>query len=166
MSSNVLYKFRSQKDPSRITFDGTGISVFEVKREIIKRDIRTDGRDLDLLLFNKDTKDGTTTGFNRDRSGADGVLDIEYTDDTTIIPRSTLLEAVRRPAARPGQGRCARYLTGPIPTLAKSSYQKAASQSNTTKAGTNGISGEDDEETAALKARASYWEQEKQKMAR
>lgn len=35
MASSVFYKFKSQKDESRVTFDGTGISVFDLKRDII-----------------------------------------------------------------------------------------------------------------------------------
>ncbi|CAL1715023.1 unnamed protein product [Somion occarium] len=35
MASSVFYKFKSQKDESRVTFDGTGISVFDLKKEII-----------------------------------------------------------------------------------------------------------------------------------
>ncbi|KAG4305765.1 hypothetical protein PORY_000675, partial [Pneumocystis oryctolagi] len=36
MSNSIYFKFKSQKEPGRISFDGTtGLSVFDVKREII-----------------------------------------------------------------------------------------------------------------------------------
>lgn len=58
MTSSVHYKFKSQKEPSRVTFDGTGISVFELKREIITRDRLGDGTDFELSIYNQDTNEG------------------------------------------------------------------------------------------------------------
>lgn len=58
MSSSVFYKFKSQKEPSRIEFDGTGISVFELKRDIIIKSGLGDGTDFDLALLNEDGKEG------------------------------------------------------------------------------------------------------------
>jgi len=52
MSSCVYFKFKSQKDYQRIPFDGTGISVFELKREIITLSRLGDGNDFDLKLLN------------------------------------------------------------------------------------------------------------------
>lgn len=58
MSSSVHFKFKSQKEPSRVTFDGTGISVFELKREIITQSRLGDGTDFELSIYNEDTKEG------------------------------------------------------------------------------------------------------------
>ena len=58
MTSSVHFKFKSQKEPSRVTFDGTGISVFELKREIINQNRLGDGTDFELAIFNEDTKEG------------------------------------------------------------------------------------------------------------
>jgi protein MPE1 len=58
MSSSVYFKFKSQKEPSRVTFDGTGISVFELKRQIIQINRLGDGSDFDLAIYNQDTNDG------------------------------------------------------------------------------------------------------------
>ena len=58
MSSSVFYKFKSQKEPTRVEFDGTGISVFELKREIIVKSGLGDGSDFDLAIFDEDGKDG------------------------------------------------------------------------------------------------------------
>lgn len=58
MSSSVFFKFKSQKEPSRVAFDGTGISVFELKRQIIQINRLGDGSDFDLAIYNQDTNDG------------------------------------------------------------------------------------------------------------
>lgn len=62
MSSSVHFKFKSQKEPSRVTFDGTGISVFELKREIISQSRLGDGTDFELSIYNEDTKEGRLRG--------------------------------------------------------------------------------------------------------
>lgn len=61
MSSSVFFKFKSQKEPSRVTFDGTGISVFELKREIISINHLGDGTDFDLAIYKEDTNEGKHT---------------------------------------------------------------------------------------------------------
>lgn len=58
MSSSVFFKFRSQREPSRVTFDGTGISVFELKREIITMSRLGDGTDFELMVFSDDSNEG------------------------------------------------------------------------------------------------------------
>lgn len=58
MSSSVHFKFKSQREPSRVTFDGTGISVFELKREIINQSRLGDGSDFELSIYNEDTGEG------------------------------------------------------------------------------------------------------------
>lgn len=89
MSSSVYYKFKSQRQESRVTFDGTGISVFDLKKEVILQN-NLKATDIDLLLFDKDEQ--------------------EYKDDSFIIPRSTSVIAKRMPASRPGKGRAAIYV--------------------------------------------------------
>lgn len=58
MASSVFFRFKSQKEPSRVTFDGTGISVFELKREIISINRLGDGTDFELVLCAEDSKEG------------------------------------------------------------------------------------------------------------
>lgn len=41
-----------------MTFDGTGISVFELKRDIISISRLGDGTDFDLAIYNPDTSEG------------------------------------------------------------------------------------------------------------
>lgn len=59
MTSVVYYKFKSQKEPSKVTFDGTGISVFDLKKEIITANSLIATADsFDLHIVNPDTKEG------------------------------------------------------------------------------------------------------------
>ncbi|KAF2487334.1 DWNN domain-containing protein [Neohortaea acidophila] len=104
MSSSIFFRFKSQKDPLQITFDGTSLSVFEVKREIIALSKLGDGTDFDLDIYSADGKDPV------------------YDDDTTQIPRSTTVIARRHPS-RPGAGRAARYVTGKMPVNAKNAHR-------------------------------------------
>lgn len=64
MTSSVFFRFKSQKEPTRVAFDGTGISVFELKREIILSNRLGDGTDFELVISSEDTGEGkppTTT---------------------------------------------------------------------------------------------------------
>lgn len=58
MSSSVFFRFKSQKEPSRVAFDGTGISVFELKREIITMNRLGDGTDFEIVINSEDTNEG------------------------------------------------------------------------------------------------------------
>ncbi|CAD6892920.1 unnamed protein product [Tilletia controversa] len=98
-SASVYYKFRSQKDFSRITFDGTGISVWDLKREIILQNKMGRGQDFDLKLLNADTGQ-------------------EYTDDHAIIPRSSQVTAQRGPPSRPNEGTAQKYVAAHFAGLA------------------------------------------------
>ena len=58
MTSSVFFRFKSQKEPTRVIFDGTGISVFELKREIITLSKLGDGTDFELILSSDDGGEG------------------------------------------------------------------------------------------------------------
>ncbi|KIS71892.1 cleavage polyadenylation factor subunit MPE1 [Mycosarcoma maydis] len=90
-SASVYYKFKSQKEPSRITFDGTGISVWDLKREIILQNKMGRGTDFDLGVYNSDTND-------------------EYKDDNFLVPRSTQVIVRRLPPSKPGRGTAQNYV--------------------------------------------------------
>ncbi|KAI9836828.1 MAG: hypothetical protein M1819_000993 [Sarea resinae] len=157
MSSSVFFKFKSQKEPSRVTFDGTGISVFELKREIITINRLGDGTDFDLAIYNEDTNE-------------------EYDDDTSIIPRSTSIIARRLPAAKAGRGGAARYVSGKMPVNARNASRieapasKLAVQATSQKpmnglSEMNGAQTEEERIAAMFKAGADQWEQQQQEMA-
>lgn len=57
MSSSVFFRFKSQKEPTRVAFDGTGISVFDLKREIITISRLGDGTTFELILTSSDGHD-------------------------------------------------------------------------------------------------------------
>jgi len=59
-SSFVFYKFKSQREPSRIAFDGTAISVFDLKKEIIAENRMGKGADFDFAIYHADTEEGTS----------------------------------------------------------------------------------------------------------
>ncbi|KAJ7224243.1 DWNN domain-containing protein [Mycena pura] len=98
MASSVFYKFNSQKNESRVTFDGTGISVFDLKRDVILANNMGKANDFDLFIF-------------------DSSSNKEYTDDSEIIPRSSSVVVKRRPAARPGKGKASIYIAGAGSTI-------------------------------------------------
>ncbi|ODV88961.1 hypothetical protein CANCADRAFT_32374 [Tortispora caseinolytica NRRL Y-17796] len=150
MSSSVYYRFRSQLEPSRVTFDGTGITVFEMKREIILANELGDGTQFELKLYNADTNQ-------------------ELDDDTTIIPRSSSVIAVRGPPVRPKHGTAVRYVSGSMKFFQKYSSkqnvetQPSASASSLPQlaAGTN----EEDRINAMFSAQQEQWSQTQQHMA-
>ncbi|KAK4193118.1 protein MPE1 [Podospora australis] len=119
MASSVFFKFKSQREPTRVVFDGTGISVFELKREIILRSGLGDGTEFDLLIY------------------ADEGMKEVYDDDTSIIPRSTTVIARRMPSKVPGRGGAARYVNGKMPIHAKNSSRREQISKPTTKTQSN-----------------------------
>ena len=59
MASSAFWKFKSQKDESRVTFDGTTISVFDLKKEIIlANNLVSSASDFDLLILDPSTEQG------------------------------------------------------------------------------------------------------------
>ncbi|KAH9967203.1 DWNN domain-containing protein [Russula dissimulans] len=94
MASSVFYKFKSQREESKVSFDGTGISVFELKKEIILANSLSKASDFDLVVL-------------------DGSSGEELKDDSYVIPRSSSVVVKRVPSARPGKGRAAMYIGTP-----------------------------------------------------
>ncbi|KZT56889.1 DWNN-domain-containing protein [Calocera cornea HHB12733] len=90
MASSVYYKFKAQRDESRITFDGTGISVFDLKREIMVANKMGNGADFDLGVY-------------------DAKSNKEYNDED-IIPRSSSVVVRRLPPSKPGRGKAQIYV--------------------------------------------------------
>jgi protein MPE1 len=138
MNSSIFYKFKNAKELSRVVFNGTSLSVFDIKREIISANGLGDKTDYNLHIFPQDEPD------------------LEYKDDTTMIPRTTTVIAVRRPAAR-GTGRAHRYITGKAPTRALSS-NKTAPPPTSTSTPTN----LEDPEAAFFAESAVAWDAQKE----
>ncbi|CAH7688377.1 hypothetical protein PPACK8108_LOCUS23336 [Phakopsora pachyrhizi] len=91
MSGHIYYRFKAQKEFQRIMFDGIGISVWDLKREIIQESKMGKGSDFDFAIYNADTEE-------------------EYANDHTIIPRSSSVIARRLPPRRPGHGNAQMYI--------------------------------------------------------
>ncbi|SCV03645.1 LAME_0H12090g1_1 [Lachancea meyersii CBS 8951] len=149
MSSTIFYKFRSQNTTSRILFDGTGITVFDLKREIIQENRLGDGTDFQLRLYNPDGGE-------------------EFEDDAQVISRSSNIEARRSPAikvnglnGRVSLGNAVRYVTGK-PRVTKTSSSMPAV--NTQVTNTKGMN-EEDAIASMFANQESQWQQTQQDMA-
>lgn len=57
--SFVHYKFKSAKDYDTITFEGTGLPLWELKREIVQAKKLGHSGDFDLVITNAQTNEGT-----------------------------------------------------------------------------------------------------------
>ncbi|KAK0727185.1 DWNN domain-containing protein [Lasiosphaeria miniovina] len=153
MASSVFFKFKSQKEPTRVAFDGTGISVFELKREIILRSGLGDGTDFDLVIC------------------ADEGMKEVYDDDTTIIPRSTTVIARRMPPKIQGRGGAARYVSGKMPAHAKNSSRKehmakpVAKPQSTTMAQLSSAMTEEEKMAAVFQAQTELFSSREEEMA-
>ena len=63
-SASVYYKFKSQREPSKIAFDGTGISVWDIKKEIITQNRMDRDLDFHLTIFDESgVRGGITTAI-------------------------------------------------------------------------------------------------------
>ncbi|OAA68455.1 retinoblastoma-binding protein [Niveomyces insectorum RCEF 264] len=152
MSSSVYFKFKSQKEPTRVEFDGTGISVFELKRDIILKSGLGDGTDFDLAIYTEDEKE-------------------EYDDDTTIIPRSTTVIARRIPPMKTGAGRAARYVSGKMPVNARNASRREQAAKATAKGASSAIEQmnnamtEEEKLAAMFAAQSEQWNAQQEEMS-
>ncbi|ORY03290.1 DWNN-domain-containing protein [Basidiobolus meristosporus CBS 931.73] len=159
--SVVYYKFKSAKDYDVCTFDGTGISVFDLKREIILAKKLGKGTDFDLAVYNAQTNE-------------------EYTDDNFLIPRATSVLVRRLPASKPGKGTAQHYVNGANPINTAHSQGGGMGRGRGRSMG-GGLatsnpqpvpietSGDDDSEEARIQAMfrqtSEHWQQQQEKMA-
>lgn len=113
MSSTIFYKFLSQKNQSTIHFDGTGISVFDLKHEIILQNQLGQGTDFNLRLYHLEQPD------------------IEYENDQDVIARSSFVLAKRSPSySKNGKfNNASRYVSGK-PRINKKVMNTSAAISN------------------------------------
>ncbi|KAI8923010.1 DWNN domain-containing protein [Entophlyctis helioformis] len=93
--SVVFYKFKSAKDYDTTSFDGAGISVFDLKREIMIAKKLGKGTEFDLAVYNAQTNE-------------------EYAEDEQVIQRNSSVLVSRIPAKYPGKGGAQRYLGAPV----------------------------------------------------
>jgi protein MPE1 len=157
-----------------VEFDGTGISVFELKREIINKSGLGDGTDFDLFIYTDDNSEGMCIlhSTTRPKSPETDLVPSEYDDDTTIIPRSTTVIARRQPALKPGAGRAARYVSGKMPVSAKNAGRKeqsskasASKPSATAINEMNNAMTEEDKMAAMFAAQTEQWSAQQEEMS-
>jgi protein MPE1 len=140
-----------------VTFDGTGISVFDLKREIlITNKLQATADNFDLKVINSDSKE-------------------EYTDDTEVIPRSTSVIARRLPTARPGsKDSAAKYVSGNMSfggPRGSHRSETAKGFSQTSVGGPAAVTGsgdgnsEEDMINAMFQAQGEQWKQTQEHMA-
>ncbi|CAI4034702.1 hypothetical protein SMKI_11G1510 [Saccharomyces mikatae IFO 1815] len=153
MSSTIFYRFKSQRNTSRILFDGTGLTVFDLKREIIQENKLGDGTDFQLKVYNPDTEE-------------------EYDDDAFVIPRSTSVIVKRSPAIKSfsvhsrlkgnvgaaALGNATRYVTGRPRVLQKRQHTA------TTTANVSGVT-EEERIASMFATQENQWEQTQEEMS-
>lgn len=116
--STVFYRWGAGRDESRVTFDGTHISVFDLKREIILNNKMGNGKDFDIGIYDNVTGEGklgssASSLIGYEYSGADIWVDCaEFKDDDHQIPRSSSLIARRLPSSIKGRGNAQNYIVG------------------------------------------------------
>ncbi|KAJ3347051.1 hypothetical protein HDU91_006863, partial [Kappamyces sp. JEL0680] len=103
-------QFKSAKDFDTCPVDGSGMSVFELKREIMIGKKLGKGLDFDLALYNAQARPMKVRGWP---------LTAEYDDDTTVIPRNTSVLVARKPAQAKSAKNASRYLTAAAPIMPK-----------------------------------------------
>jgi len=172
MSSSIFFRFKSQKDPLQMTFDGTSLSVFEVKREIIAISKLGDGTDFDLEIYTPESMESKSINDPNTYTPV-SLTNTEYDDDTTQIPRSTTVIARRLPASKQGAGRAARYVTGKMPIMAKNQHRVESSHHTSSKStpiasavASNGREMTEEEKLNAMfTANNEAWKQDQAQMA-
>jgi protein MPE1 len=126
MASYVYFKFKSQKEPQRVTIDGPHTDVWNLKREIISISRLGDGTDFDLKIYKENSNEGKLAPTSLTIQSLIAIT--EYTDDTEIIPKDSTVLARRLPASAPGKGRAARYVSGKPPVSARPASSSAVSK--------------------------------------
>ena len=172
MSSSVFFKFKSQKEPTRVEFDGTGISVFELKRDIIIKSGLGDGTEFDLEIYTEDESESKTQHLQSSGNDTFADLHVEYADDTEIIQRSTTVVARRFPPIKQGAGRAARYMLGKMPVTAKNSSRReqvskpaVAKPTTSGPAPINGAMTEEEKMEAMFQAQTEQWSAQQEEMS-
>jgi protein MPE1 len=151
--SVVFYKFKSAKEFDSATFDGNGISVFELKREIILKKKLGKGVDFDLHLYNAQNEDEELL-----------YLTNRYQDDQMVINRNSSVLVSRRPAIKPGKGNAQKYLNmTPVVLPPTRSFVKTAVIQQQPKAAP--VGSDIEKMDAMFKQQNEYWQQTQDNMA-
>lgn len=101
---SVHYKFKSSLDFDTISFDGLHISVADLKKEIINKKKLGKTQDFDLQITNAQTKEGLFIAAACNQIWVQinlfsFVQNVEYSEDSCLIPKNTSLIIARVPLA-------------------------------------------------------------------
>src|SRR2546421_1488888 len=162
---SVHFRFKSMKDAQRVTFDGTDISVWELKREIMTIMKLGDGKDFDLALYKDNTDEGMRLETVLDMSKTYTNTLLEYAEDTERIPQSSLVLARRLPAKIPGRGKANKYVDGKPPVEARSISNTTATKRAAKSVDVNAAQTEEERAAAVLRLGEEQWKQDQQEMA-
>jgi hypothetical protein len=121
--SAIFYRFKSQRQDSRLPIDGTGISVFDLKKEIILTNQMGDGKEFDLGLYDQNGEGASRPVIHLGQRAGRTACVLEA-DQTLIAAQSTRTtrssSRVRRPSSSagsrlPGRAAARRPCTSPAP---------------------------------------------------
>ena len=162
---SVHFRFKSMKDAQRVTFDGTDISVWELKREIMTIMKLGDGKDFDLALYKDNTDEGTCLDTVLDWFKTYANMLLEYAEDTERIPQSSLVLARRLPAKIPGRGKANKYVDGKPPVEARSTPNNPTMKKASKAIDVNAAQTEEERAAAVLRLGEEQWKLDQQEMA-
>ncbi|ONH75200.1 Protein MPE1 [Pichia kudriavzevii] len=157
----IYYRFRSQKPDHIVTikFDGTGLTVFELKRDIIMANNLLNSADVDIILYSSENiQDSNVFSSENDR---------ELVDDNEVIPRSATVIVRRTNALKKGRGNVQRYVTGK-PRLHLTSNSASINTNNyaiPAVGGTTGNGDEDDMIQKMFNAQDQQWSEQQSVLA-
>ena len=114
-----------------MNFDGTGISVFDLKKEIILANNLGKANDFDLCIYDNSSNEGASIKSRCHMRSLKALVELK--DDSHIIPRSSSV-VVKRVFAKPGKGKAAMYIAG----TSSAGASAATSEPSKSQAGANG----------------------------
>lgn len=158
----IYYRFRSQRPDhiATIKFDGTGLTVFELKREIIMANNLVNSSDVDIILYNTENIQDTKIDSSNDNK--------ELNDDNEVVQRSNTVLVRRTTAAKKGRGNIQRYITGKPRLNVGSTTNTNTGNLNTTISNTISGTGNVDEDDMIQKmfnAQDEQWNQQQDVLA-
>lgn len=157
----IYYRFRSQKPDhiATIKFDGTGLTVFELKRDIILANNLIHSTDVDIILYT--TEDIQDTSIKTSKNSNERELD----DDNEVVPRSTTVLVRRTMTPKRTKGNIQRYVAGK-PRLLTANSKSSNTNSLNANLNMNSTDGnEDDMIQKMFSAQDEQWSQQQDVMA-
>ena len=97
--SHIFYKFKSAKDYDGYRFEGAGVPVWELKKEIVLAKKLGKTADFDLILSNAQTNEGRPLSCPLRVNCVSINTVVDYTDEMTVIPKNAQVVVRRVPLA-------------------------------------------------------------------